>query len=215
MLTPLPHIRPSETVILANGAFPSHEVPRRILHFAKRVICCDGAIENLLKNGIEPAAIVGDLDSISDEHRVRFSGILHQDGDQEINDLTKAVSFCRGKNWGGVSILGATGKREDHTLGNMSLLVDYINESFDIQMITDHGVINAIKFSSVFESFAGQQVSFFRCSKAMDVTTENLKYPLQKSPLAALWMGTLNEAMGASFALHFTKGSLLVFREHR
>lgn len=32
-----------DTVILANGDYPQHNVPKSILRNAPRVVCCDGA----------------------------------------------------------------------------------------------------------------------------------------------------------------------------
>ena len=53
-----------KAVILANGAFPTHEIPLRELKESKFIVCCDGAINNLVEAQLEPYAIVGDLDSL-------------------------------------------------------------------------------------------------------------------------------------------------------
>ena len=45
--------------------------------------------------------------------------------DQETNDLTKAVNYVKTLGFREVLILGATGRREDHTLGNISLLAQF------------------------------------------------------------------------------------------
>lgn len=37
-----------DAVIIANGTFPTHAVPRSILEHAPLVVACDGAIANLL-----------------------------------------------------------------------------------------------------------------------------------------------------------------------
>ena len=49
-------------VIVANGRFPSAELPLRLLKEAKTIIACDGAVKTLYEKGIHPDAIVGDLD---------------------------------------------------------------------------------------------------------------------------------------------------------
>ena len=43
--------------------------------------------------------------------------------EQETNDLNKAFRYCLANGWTDIVILGATGKREDHTLGNIGLLM--------------------------------------------------------------------------------------------
>ena len=45
-------------VIVANGRFPSAELPLRLLKEAKTIIACDGAVKTLYEKGIHPDAIV-------------------------------------------------------------------------------------------------------------------------------------------------------------
>ena len=60
--------------------------------------------------------------------------------DQEINDLTKSVRFAHTQGYREVLILGATGLREDHTLGNISLLMDYAHLFKRVEMLSDYGL---------------------------------------------------------------------------
>ena len=115
-----------KTVIVADGTFPQHEIPLGYLKNAERIICCDGSAENLVLAGFEPDAIVGDMDSLSKELAGRFADRIFIDESQDINDLTKAITWCRGMGYNDLVIVGATGKREDHTIGNISLLAEYI-----------------------------------------------------------------------------------------
>ena len=130
-------IAPYNCVVVANGSFPQTALPLRLLHEASVVIACDGAIEALDKAGITPAAIVGDLDSIPSCFRERYADRIHIVEDQEINDLTKSVRFAHRSGEQEVLILGATGLREDHTLGNISLLMDYAPLFRRIEMLSD------------------------------------------------------------------------------
>lgn len=82
-------------VILADGTFPTHPTPLAILHAASPLVCCDGAADALAAAGLTPDVVIGDLDSISQAQRERFQAILVEDRDQETNDLTKAVTWCR------------------------------------------------------------------------------------------------------------------------
>jgi thiamine pyrophosphokinase len=209
----IPLIHPYHTVIIANGSFPQHPVPLSFLRKASRIVCCDGATETLLKHALEPDYIVGDLDSLSLDLQQRYRHLLYHDSNQETNDLTKAVHFCAERQWNEITILGATGKREDHCLGNISLLADYA-EYANIQMITDYGVFFPLLKSGRFESFAGQQVSIFNLTPDTVFTFHGLKYPLAGQKLSSWWQGTLNEAIGNEFAVEMNDGKVLVFREH-
>ncbi|MDR0712002.1 MAG: thiamine diphosphokinase [Prevotellaceae bacterium] len=201
------------TAVLAHGGFPAHRCALQQLRRAATVVCCDGAAESLLQFGMEPTYIVGDLDSIAPELKKRFADRICHKAEQESNDLTKSINFCREKGYREITILGATGKREDHTLGNISLLAEYAKE-LSVQMLTDYGALNVVQCAATFESFAGQQASICCLSSKTRITTEGLKYPLVDSLLPSWWMGTLNEALGDFFTVHFSEGSVLVFREY-
>ena len=127
-----------EAVILANGEYPTHVLPLKILEEAKFVVCCDGAANEYILRGHTPDIIIGDGDSLSPENKTRFSDIIHHIADQETNDQTKAVHFLQEKGYQRIAIVGATGKREDHTLGNISLLLDYMKSGMEVRTVTDY-----------------------------------------------------------------------------
>lgn len=199
-------------IILADGLFPSSEQTQKMLWEAESIVCCDGAAQKLLDFGIEPQFIAGDLDSLSDEFKQRFASKITINPDQEINDLTKAVEFCLSKQWDNIAILGATGLREDHTLGNISLLCDYKKRVNDIVMISDTGIFIPILKTTTFQSFPGQQISIFSLDPQNKLSFKGLKYPVHNHAFTSWWQGTLNASCGDSFEiiLH-EKGSVLVY----
>jgi thiamine pyrophosphokinase len=197
------------TIILADGSFPVHEIPLGYLRDKHFLVCCDGSVESLVVAGFQPDAIVGDMDSISTELKNRFADRIFVDENQDTNDLTKAVEWCREMNYKDIVILGATGKREDHTLGNISLLVDYI-EYMNVTMVTDTGIFMPFLKSTSINSFPGQQVSIFSIDPDTEITSHGLKYPLNHTKINNWWCATLNESFGDSFSLEF-KGRLLVY----
>lgn len=202
-----------KTVILANGQYPSHPVPVRYLEEADLIVCCDGAAEKLVSHGMEPGIITGDLDSVSPGLKRKYKSILVHDDDQETNDLTKAVRWCVSHRIKEVVILGATGLREDHTLGNISLLADY-NRDLKAIMLTDTGSFRAFDHTVTIDSFPGQQVSLFSLDPGLAVTSTGLRYPLQNLKLTSWWRGTLNEAISDKFTLVSEGGNLIVFMKY-
>lgn len=198
------------TVILADGAFPQHPVPLDILKSADRIICCDGATQKLLDWGRNPDIIVGDLDSLSDELKERFADIIFPSPDQETNDLTKAVDWCIANNINDVTIIGATGMREDHTLGNISLLAEYV-ERINVKMMTDYGIFTSILKSGEFKGSIGQQISIFAITPATKITTTGLKYNVYNRQFTNWWQGTLNEVVTEDFSINFDYGKLILF----
>ena len=202
----------SKTVILADGSFPSHEIPLDYLRNAGRIICCDGSAEALVNAGLVPDAIVGDLDSLKKAIAKRFSDRLFRDKSQETNDLTKAVKWCRAAGYNELVITGATGKREDHTIGNISLLAEYI-KTVKVIMVTDTGIFYPFTESCRVPSVKGQQVSLFAIDPETEITSSGLKYPLINRKLRNWWEATLNEATGDHFELKFEEGKVIVFME--
>ena len=196
-----------QAVILANGEYPAHELPLRLLAEAQFVVCCDGAANEYISRGHTPDVIIGDGDSLLPEYKKRFSSIILQISDQETNDQTKAVHYLQSKGIRKIAIVGATGKREDHTLGNISLLMDYMQEGLQVRMITDYGVFIPSCDTQRFDAHPGQQVSIFNFG-ATGLQGEGLAYPL--SDFNNWWQGTLNEATGEEFCIHAT-GKYLVF----
>lgn len=196
-----------DAVIVANGQFPTHAVPLNILHHAKHLIACDGAIVPLLLEGVGEACIIGDGDSVPEAYRDR----LIQIKEQEDNDLTKATRYCVEHGWKRIAYLGCTGKREDHTLGNISLLMRYYRDmGVDGTMFTDDGFFTPAYGSRTFQSMKGQQVSVFNFG-SHQITSEGLRWDAYD--FQEWWQGTLNEALADTFSLQ-ADGYYLVYQTY-
>jgi thiamine pyrophosphokinase len=199
------------TVIVADGSFPRHDIPLDYIKRADRIVCCDGSAENLIKGGYIPDAIVGDMDSLNESIAGRFNDRIFKDEGQDTNDLTKAVTWCSERGYRELIIVGATGKREDHTIGNISLLAEYVREA-KVKMVTDTGFLMALTEGSVISSFPGQQVSIFSIDPATEITSQGLRYPLDRRKIDNWWVATLNESIGDSFSLKFTGGPVIIYQ---
>jgi thiamine pyrophosphokinase len=196
-------------VILANGQFPKSPRCRKILDEAKRIVCCDKAADKLLRYGRVPDVIIGDLDSLSVSTRSQYKDRLIQLEEQESNDLTKAVHYCLQQGYEALSILGATGLREDHTLGNISLLLEY-NKRIKARMVSDHGEFSLVQSGMEIPSYPGEQLSIFSVDNQVRVSSEGLKYPLDRLQLHNWWRASLNESVADHFTLHFTSDQPLI-----
>lgn len=191
------------TVILANGSFPRRKCLLETLRTAARIVCCDGAASALLRAGLEPDLVVGDLDSLDPALKKRFGKRLVHESEQETNDLSKAFRACMARGWKTIVILGAGGRREDHLLGNASLLPLFAAAGADVRMETDYGTFLPVLKSASFRRPAGTKVSIFSFHPEMPVTATGLVYPLDKLRLPFWWCGTLNETNAPEFSLAF------------
>ena len=198
-----------KVVILANGLFPKAQQGLDLLKAADQLICCDGAADKLIAKGMSPHVIVGDMDSVSGEVREQYASIIIHSDDQESNDLTKAVHYCIDKGYLSVSILGATGMREDHTLGNISLMLEYYPR-IEVQIISDYGIFFLVRSGEQVRSFVGEKISFFSIDNRVSVSSTGLLYQLNDVRLANWYRATLNEATADQFTLNFESNLPLI-----
>lgn len=206
-------IKKYKCVIVANGLFPSGAQALELLHAAEFVIACDGAVVALEQHRI-PDRIVGDLDSLPEQVKNRYAHRLVQIPEQETNDLSKAVQYARERGFREVLILGATGLREDHTLGNISLLMEYVSYFDRVEMLSDFGLFTPLVCTTTFESYPGQQVSLFSVYPHAAISVTGLRYSIEKRRLFFWWEATLNEALGDDFTVLLEEGArVLVYRQ--
>jgi len=197
-------------VIVANGEFPTHPIPLQILNKATSILACDGAANTLVKKGYIPDIIIGDLDSLSDENKTKYNNRIILEENQSDNDLRKAINYSIKNNINTISVLGASGKREDHMIGNIFSLLDY--KDINIKIYTDTGIFSCIHKDQNIESFKGQQVSIFTLDTTIKITSNNLKYNFNNNNISAIYTGTLNESLYDFFELEISHGSLLIFQ---
>ena len=196
-----------EAVVLANGDYPFADVPFQLLKRARYVVCCDGGANEYIERGCLPDIIIGDGDSLSETNRLKYADLIFHNPDQETNDQTKAVQYLLSKGKRKIAIVGATGKREDHTIGNVSLLMEYMRMGAEVRSYTDYGVFVPCKDTCVFECRPGQQVSIFNFT-AKGLKSKGLAYPIYD--FTSWWQGTLNRCTDASFTIE-AEGEYLVF----
>ena len=197
-------------VVLANGEFPRHDIPLHELDIAGSIICCDGAVKSLINYGKRPQAIVGDFDSIPQNLKEDLAKILVHAPDQSENDLRKSLKWVEAHGGESVTILGASGKREDHLLGNIFSILQF-DTQMDMVIITDYGRFHTVHESQVFDGIMGQKVSLFSVDQSIKITTSGLKYPLQNEALPTLYAGTLNAMLDDQFSVNISHGQILVY----
>lgn len=121
-------------IIVGNGDFPRTAFPRYLAGSADYIVCCDGALATWIRVAPKifgelrvPDVVIGDMDSLSPALRKRYADRVVHVEEQDFNDQTKALLYVLAnfKDVDTIHFLGATGKREDHTMGNVSLLMEY------------------------------------------------------------------------------------------
>lgn len=203
-----------KAVILCDGDIPQKHVIGHDVSGADLFIAADGGANRANELGFQPDIIIGDLDSYTvtgDE-----KALVIKNEYQETNDLEKALLYAFKKSASETIVFGATGKRLDHTLKNLSVLLQY-NSKFDsIVLVDDYATMKIIQspFNESFE--VGTIISLFPLSgKVEGITTKGLKYPLSNEALEnGVRDGSSNEAIEETVEIIFKKGDLLLLTHH-
>jgi thiamine pyrophosphokinase len=199
-------------VILANGPYPTHPVPLQYLAEAGTIICTDGSVDKLRTHGRTPHIVIGDMDSTGlQEQTVPAQWVRITDPSH--TDLEKTVIWGRDNGIRKAAILAATGEREDHTLANLLLLARY-SDKIQLELVTDHAIIECLEGEKTYPTFPGQTVSLLPVTPLEAVTTEGLVYILRNEPLAPSSRGVSNVSRGERFTVK-SSGKLWVFRFHK
>ena len=200
-----------ETVIVANGEFPKKDGEAwQLLAAAKRVICCDGAADTYRRRFRRwPDVIIGDFDSVSrlSSHVLRPPSFVHVP-DQDTNDLEKAMAYCAKQGWRNPVIVGATGKREDHTIGNVFRALDY-----GCEIVADTGRFVPVCGKASFKVAKGAAVSIFAPDPKTRMTSRGLEWPLDEVRFRNLYCATLNRTTAARVSLTATHPVYVYFAE--
>ena len=187
------------TVILAAGDFPKRGgAAWKLLAGAMRVVACDSAADAYSRRFRKwPDVIIGDFDSVSrlSSHVLRPSSFIRI-SDQDTNDLEKAINYCAKQGWRVPVIVGATGKREDHTLGNVFRALAYGCET-----VTDRGRFIPVRGKAVLKVKKGTAVSIFAPDPKTRMTSSGLQWPLEGVRFRNLYCATLNRATATRVTL--------------
>lgn len=117
-----PIVSSSKPITLIGGAEPAKGALTIALKYGEIVVCADGGAEFAHREGLTPAAIIGDMDSISARSKSFFKDVIYEVSEQDSTDFDKALRHTETPLILGV---GFTGARIDHELGSLAVLARY------------------------------------------------------------------------------------------
>jgi thiamine pyrophosphokinase len=203
-------------VIFANGMLPDLDKARGLVDGSETILCADGGTRHALALGLTPAMIVGDRDSLSEEDQRRISDanvvIKPYAHDKDQTDLELALEHALSLSPDAILIVGALGRRLDHTLGNLALLTDPRLDDIDCRL--DDGVEEAwfCRDQCEIRGAPGDLVSLIPWGMPVTgVRTQGLRWPLAGGVLRPdKTLGISNEMLGESATVRIETGPLLV-----
>lgn len=183
------------------------------------LICADGGANYALLSGRMPDLLVGDLDSILPENlkvcQQRGCGIERYPRQKDETDLELALSKAEERacfvGEQEILLLGATGKRIDHFLGNLGLMLFYARKGFRLRLLDPEHEMWVLQGREEIQGAEGQEVSLIPLSDRAVVSTTGLYYPLEHGVLLQdSPRGISNVFLGEKAVVEVHEGHVLV-----
>lgn len=187
-------------------------------------IAVDSSMAFFYRKGLVPDYIVGDFDSVSPEilhnfRAMRDSGqgkpkILQFQPEKDETDTELAIRTAIGQGCRTIHILGGTGTRMDHMLGNLHLLGMAMEQGVEAIMADKNNRIRMVQEGLVLrrEEQYGRYVSLLPFTpQVTGLTLKGFKYPLNQYTLECYHsLGVSNEIAGDAGEISFQDGVLVV-----
>ena len=136
----------------------------------------------------------------------------YEDTDDESTDLEKAISWAIKQKYVHITVVGASGKRLDHTVGNLGVLPKFYPDAL-IRFVDDQGETMYVGKELSFEAKRGDVLSLIPLNRCEGVTTSGLRYGLSDETLElGVREGTSNVVLTSPITIKVKKGHLLLFR---
>ena len=183
------------------------------------IIVADSGMEFMRRVKLIPDMIIGDFDSVKEDTLKFFKeqqGIVWKQLNPIKDDTDTEFAIRQAIELGAkeITVLGATGTRLDHVLGNVALLGIGLKEQVEIQLVDAHNRIRMVdkpmKLKKI-EQF-GSVVSLLPyAGDVKGVTLKGFKYPLENYTMGVFSsLGISNEIVDDEAEILFLEGSLLL-----
>jgi len=202
-------------LILANGEAPSKRLIQTLRKNAAIFVCADGGADIAARLKLRPDIILGDLDSVFATTLKRFPHAKKiQIDDQNSTDLEKAIAYLIETGYDRIVVVGAEGKRLDHTIGNVGALAKFSDRA-SITLESDDGTLRYVGRGTEFEAKPGSTLSLIPLTHCDGITTQGLQYPLNGESLElGVRDGTSNRVTSSPVRITVEKGNLLIYHRH-
>ena len=184
-----------------------------------RILAADSGMNALYAAAVTPDIIIGDFDSADEKILAFFQQnkaidfcTLNPEKDDTDTEFAIRESIRRGAD--SITIIGGTGTRLDHVLGNISLLGIGLEEGVRMELLDAHNRICMIDHSVTLKKKEqyGNYLSLIPYNgNVTGVTLKGLKYSLHDYTMGGFnSLGISNEIVDDEASIELTSGQLLV-----
>lgn len=209
-----------KTLIVTGGDINLEQLREYGEEYRKQnIIAVDKGLEKLSKLNITPTHVVGDFDSISKEILGQYQDnkqiIFHKYNPEKDNtDTDIAMKLAIGLKSDTITILGALGKRMDHSLANIHILKYALDAKIPCQIVDNYNRIYLIgdKHTLYKNKTYGKYISLIPLTSRVEgITLKGFKYPLTNYSMPiGLSLGISNEIIEKVASIEIRKGVLIV-----
>ena len=202
-------------LIVGGAPIEDYERIRRYIRKDDFVICCDSGLKHREGLHVEPELIIGDFDSHEKPETEVETIVLPTEKDD--TDTVYAISEALNRGFEKFLLVGMTGRRLDHTLGNVYILVRLAELKKQAMIVDDYSEIEYIPEGSTVE--IDDSYAYFSLvaitGRVSGLTIKDAKYELTDAEIRPFYQyGISNEAIpGKTAKVSVNEGSLLLIRD--
>lgn len=212
--------REGSRCILVGAAQFDEDAFRSVFRDGDTVVAVDGGFESLVRCGIEPAATIGDFDSLG--YVPQAPCVLRYPCEKDASDLDLALEWAREGGFSRIAVFGALGGRLDQSIATLQALYGAALLGSRVFAVGDGCCVAVVLGGAgdvcgpgVLELPAGLSgtVSVFSlCDASEGVCETGLAYGLEDAVLTntTSW-GLSNEFTGEASRISVERGALAVF----
>lgn len=200
-------------VIVGGANIENYEKISQYLRDDDFFIFCDSGLSHQNALGVQPDLIVGDFDSHPQPNVDIETIVLPVEKDD--TDTVYGVKEAVKRGFQDFLLLGVVGKRLDHSLGNVSILLYIDSLGMNGAIIDDYSYMEIISHKPAFVEDEYPYFSLLNISgKAEGITIENAKYPLYHAKICCEYQyGISNEVIpGKTARITVDDGKLLLIK---
>lgn len=184
------------------------------------VIACDKGLEVLYKCNIKPNYIIGDFDSINKNVLENYKKdnnvkIISLNPEKDYTDTHMALKLAIELKSNDITIVGAIGTRVDHTLANINILKEALDNEVTCKIINENNYISLIDKTTIIEKdYRYKYVSLIPITTvAKGITLQGFKYSLHNATMKiGESIGVSNEQIEQLAKVSIKEGILILLK---
>ncbi len=184
-------------VIFVNGNLSDIGRAKKFITKKDYLIAADGGVKHILKLGLIPDVVIGDLDStpptLIKKIKQMRKGLINQTSTlityptkKDKTDFELAINLVLEKKYQVIIIFGIFGDRIDHFLANIFLIakIQMENQSTKIKIIEGKKEIFIVNKKIIIEGQVRDEISIIPVSEKLEgISTKGLQYELKGGKL--------------------------------